>query len=47
VLRRKFGPKRAEITGELKELHKKGLRALYFSHSIVRVLKLKRINVEK
>jgi hypothetical protein len=36
VLRRIFGPKRDEVTGEWKKLHNKELHDLYFSPSIIR-----------
>ena len=39
VLRRVFGPKRDEVTGEWRKLHKEELRYLYFLPSIVRVVK--------
>jgi hypothetical protein len=39
VLRRIFGPKRDEITGEWKILHNKELYALYASPNIIRVIK--------
>jgi hypothetical protein len=34
VLRRIFGPKRDEVTGEWRRLHKKELYGLYFSTNI-------------
>jgi hypothetical protein len=39
VLRRIFGPKRDEVTGEWRILHDKVLYALYFSPNIVREIK--------
>ena len=42
VLRRIFGPKRDEVTGEWRKLHKEELNDLYFSPSFVRVIKSKR-----
>jgi hypothetical protein len=39
VLRRIFGPKRDEVTGEWRRLHKKELYALYSSPNIIRVIK--------
>jgi hypothetical protein len=36
VLRRIFGPKRDEVTGEWRKLHKKELYALYSSPGIIR-----------
>ena len=43
VLRRIFGPRRDEITGERRRLHKEELNDLYSSPNIVRVLKSRRI----
>jgi hypothetical protein len=39
VLRRVFGPKRDEVTGEWGKLHNDELNDLYNSHSIFRVIK--------
>jgi hypothetical protein len=39
VLRRIFGPKRDEVTGECRRLHNKELHALYSSPNITRVIK--------
>jgi hypothetical protein len=39
VLRRIFGPKRDEVTGEWRKLHKKELHDLYSSPSIIRIIK--------
>jgi hypothetical protein len=39
VLRRIFGPKRDEVTGEWRRLHNKELHALYSSPNIIRVIK--------
>jgi hypothetical protein len=39
VLRRIFGPKRDEVTGEWKRLHNKQLYALYSSPNIILVIK--------
>ena len=39
VLRRIFGPRRDEVTGELRRLHNKKLNDLYSSPNIVRVIK--------
>ena len=39
VLRRVFGPKRDEVTGEWRKLHKEELRDLYSLPNIVRVVK--------
>jgi hypothetical protein len=38
VLRRIFGPKRDEVTGEWRKLHNKELRDLYSSASIIRII---------
>jgi hypothetical protein len=38
VLRRIFGPKRDEVTGELRKLHNEALRDLYSSPSIIRII---------
>jgi hypothetical protein len=38
VLRRIFGPKRDEVTGEWRELHNEELHYLYSSPTIVRVI---------
>jgi hypothetical protein len=39
VLRRIFGPKRDEVTGEWRNLHNEELNNLYSSSNIVRVIK--------
>ena len=38
ALRRKFGPRSDEVTGDWRKLHKEELNDLYCSHSIVRVI---------
>jgi hypothetical protein len=43
VLRRIFGPKRDEVTGEWRRLHNKELYAVYSSPNIIRVIKLRRL----
>jgi hypothetical protein len=43
VLRRIFGPKRDEVTGEWIKLHKEELRNLYSSPSIIRIIKSRRM----
>jgi hypothetical protein len=42
VLRRIFGLKRDEVTGGCRELHNDELHNLYYSPSIIRLMKLKR-----
>ena len=39
VLRRIFGPKKDEVTGECRKLHKEEQNVLYFSPNIVRMIK--------
>ena len=39
VLRRIFGPRRDEITGEWRRLHNEEINVLYSSPNIVRVIK--------
>jgi hypothetical protein len=43
VLRRIFGPKRDEVTGEWRKLHNEELRDLYSSPSIIRIIKWRRM----
>ena len=43
LLRRIFGPKRDEVTGEWRKLHNEELNNLYFSPNIVRVIKSRRM----
>jgi hypothetical protein len=43
VLRRIFGPKRDEVTGEWRRLHNKQLYALYSSPNIIRVISARRL----
>jgi len=43
VLRRIFGPRRDEVTGEWRRLHNEKLNDLYSSHNIVRVIKSRRM----
>jgi hypothetical protein len=43
VLKRLFGPKRDEVTGEWRKLHNEELRDLYFLPNIVRVVKSRRM----
>jgi hypothetical protein len=43
VLRRIFGPKRDEVTGEWRKLHKEQLNDMYSSPNIVCVIKSRRM----
>jgi hypothetical protein len=43
VLRRIFGPKRDEVTGEWRKLHSEELRNLYSSPDIIRQVKSRRM----
>jgi hypothetical protein len=43
VLRRIFGPKRDEETGEWTKLHNEELHDLYYSPSIIRIMKARRM----
>jgi hypothetical protein len=43
VLRRIFGPKRDEVTGEWRKLHNGELNDLYSSPNIIRMIKSKRM----
>jgi len=43
VLRRILGPKRDDVTGEWRKLHNKELNDLYYSPTIVRVIKSRRM----
>jgi hypothetical protein len=43
VLRRIFGPKRDEVTGSWRKLHNEELHNLYFSPSIIRMTKSRRM----
>ena len=43
VLRRVFGPKRDEVTGEWRKLHNEKLNDLYCSPNILRVIKPRRM----
>jgi hypothetical protein len=43
VLRRIFGPKRDEVTGEWRKLHNEELLHLYSSPSIIRIMKVRKM----
>jgi hypothetical protein len=43
VLRRTFGPKRDEVTGEWRKLHNEELHKLYSSPDIIRQIELRRM----
>jgi len=43
VLRRIFGPRKDEVTGECRRLHNEDLNDLYSSLNILRVIKSKRV----
>jgi hypothetical protein len=45
VLRKIFGPKRDEVTGEWRKLHNEELQDLYSSPSIVQVIKSRRMRL--
>jgi hypothetical protein len=47
VLRGIFGPKRDEVTGEWRKLYNEELHDLYYSCTIVRVIKLRRMRWAK
>jgi hypothetical protein len=41
VLRRIFGPKRDEVTGDWRKLHNEELHNMYYSPNIIRIIKFK------
>jgi hypothetical protein len=43
VLRKIYGPKRDEVTGEWRKLHNEELRDLYSLPSIIRIIKSRRM----
>jgi hypothetical protein len=43
VLRRIFGPKRDEVTGDWRKLHSEELHNFYSLPNIIRMIKLRRI----
>jgi hypothetical protein len=46
VLRRILGPKRDEVTGGWRKLHKEELRGLYSTPSIIRIVKSRPVGAE-
>jgi hypothetical protein len=44
VLRRIFGPKRDEVTGEWRKVHNEELPDLYSSPSVIRIMKSRRMS---
>jgi hypothetical protein len=46
VLRKIFGPKRDEVTGEWRKLHNEELNDLYSSPSIIRIIMSRRMRLE-
>jgi hypothetical protein len=47
VLRRIFGPKRDEVTGDWRKLHNEELHNLYSSPSIIRMMRSRRMRWAK
>jgi hypothetical protein len=45
VLRKIFGPKRDEVIGGWRKLHNNELHNLYFSSSIIRIIKSRRMEL--
>jgi hypothetical protein len=45
MLRRRFGPRRDEVTGGWRKLHDEELDNLYSSPSIIRMIKSRRIRL--
>jgi hypothetical protein len=45
VLRGIIGPKRDEVTGDWRKLHNEELHSLYFSQSIIRMIKSRRLRL--
>jgi hypothetical protein len=43
ILRRIFGPKRDEVTGERRKLHSEEIQNLYLSPDIIRQIKSRRM----
>jgi hypothetical protein len=44
VMRRIFGPKRDEVTGEWRKLHNEDLLDLYYSPNIIRIINSRRMS---
>jgi hypothetical protein len=47
VLRRIFGPRRDEVTGEWRKMHNEELRDVYSSPSIIRIIKSRRMRLTR
>jgi hypothetical protein len=47
VLRRTFGPKRDEVTGDWRKLHNEELHNLYSSSEVIRMIKSRRIRLAR
>ena len=45
MLRRIFGPRRSEVTGEWSKLHNEELNDLYSSPNVTRVMKPRRVRL--
>jgi hypothetical protein len=45
MLRRIFGPKRDKVIGGWRKLHNENLSNLYFSPSVIRMIKLRRMGL--